>query len=235
MTSIASSLIPTCWQFGHSTIDSISYLTNYFLLCYIYVMVTRPLTARQEAFCLNFFKSNDAGNSALLAGYSPHFVAENCGKTLKNPRIQARLASLRAQAKATAGDAVMDVAERQIRLSEIARARLVDFIVDGEPKLDKDIPNHVAASEFSVKSRTGKYGDSVEKSIKLRDPIAAIAELNKMEHVYTEQRGGDVTNNLQINIIVKDGETKELLGRLMAGERLDATKSPGKIDGNSDS
>jgi hypothetical protein len=53
--------------------------------------------------------------------------------------------------------------------------------------LTKDTPNHTAASEYIHRTTYTKAGDKiVTKGLKLRDPISAIAELNKMEKIYTD-------------------------------------------------
>ena len=50
--------------------------------------------------------------------------------------------------------------------------------------------------------------------------IRGIAELNKMERVYGDNGQGGVTNNTQVNIIVKDKETREVVEKVMGGRRL---------------
>jgi len=80
--------------------------------------------------------------------------------------------------------------ERKAILSEILRARLIDFIGDdGQPNLSKDTPNNRAAKEFYHKKRYDREGNPiVTKSIKLTDPIAAIQELNKMDGSYAPSK-----------------------------------------------
>ncbi len=175
------------------------------------------LTAKQESFCLNYFKTNDGTASAIAAGYSPPSAKVIACENLTKPYLLIRINDLRAQAKATAGDAVMSVVERQKRLTEFASARLVDFITNGEPNQDlTSCPNNGALSEIVHKTRYTKAGDPiVERSIKLRDPIAAIAELNKMDHTYDERP--QVNNNTQINIIVDSERGREIVQKLIGG------------------
>jgi len=109
---------------------------------------------------------------------------------------------------------IMPVAERQARLSQIAAADVADFVDDeGHPELKKS----AAVSEYSTER--GKYG--VIKKLKLHSPIAAIAELNKMDHVYTESVSS-VTNNTQINIYSSERGrelTQGLIKKLKGGNR----------------
>lgn len=144
------------------------------------------LTPKQEAFCLEYIKLDANGTkAALAAGYDckDETVANAIAvENLQKPLIKARIEALRA---AIADETIMAVKERQARLSEIARARLVDFVADGEPTFSENTPHHEAASEYSVTTKYNKNGEPyVTKSIKLRDPVQAISELNKMDHVY---------------------------------------------------
>jgi len=184
----------------------------------------KTLSRKQELFCLEYIQSGNASLSILKAGYNtknPDVLgAENLGK----PSIQARLASLKTSLTRKMGDpeenAVASVAERQKRLTEYIRANLVDFMEGDDPRLDKSIPNHGAVSEYSVRFFTDKDGElHTTKKIKLLDPIAAISELNKMERVYDDRRGDNVTVNYNIIVASKEGEG--LLKRVIEGERTE--------------
>ena len=85
---------------------------------------------------------------------------------------------------------IMSPKERQVRLTEIARARLVEFQDEaGTPTLTKDTPNNAAAKEYYHKQRVDRDGNPViSKSIKLTDPIEAIRELNKMDGSYAPSK-----------------------------------------------
>ncbi len=170
------------------------------------------LTQKQENFCLNLFQGMTQRESWIKAGYSsryaPAIIDTNAYRLAAKTEIQLRLAELRGKVEK---EAVAGVEERQKRLTTLLRANLVDFVQDGEPVQDlASVPNNGALSEIVVKTRYKKDGEAtIERSIKLRDPVSAIAELNKMDHVYDERP--TTTNNTQINIIVNDAETKDLL------------------------
>jgi len=141
------------------------------------------LTARQEAFALNLFKGLTQREAWIQAGYSNKYpvasIDSNACQLAEKTKIKQRLQELRNQA---ASDAIMSEREAKERLSDIARANLVDFQRDGEPVLSKDVPHHAAASEYYHRTRFDKAGNPIiTKSIKLLNPISAIKTLAEME------------------------------------------------------
>ena len=70
-------------------------------------------------------------------------------------------------------------------------------------QLSKDIPHHVAVSEYSITTIGHDDGEQItKKSLKLRDPIAAIQELNRMERV------GAQDNVVNVNVVVTEVEVR---------------------------
>jgi hypothetical protein len=115
----------------------------------------------------------------------------------------------------------MNVIERTERLSEIARARLPDYLVNGEPSIDASSPNPGAVEGYKVNTRFTKEGEPVTtREIKLHSPVQAIAELNKMEGEYAPQRteitGKDGAEIKSFIFIMPDG-TKKTPGELING------------------
>ena len=153
--------------------------------------LTHNLNTRQHQVVLLVFSGmNQSDAYEKVYGPNPNsrFLAS---QLLNTPHIKAYLESLNKRREelviAHEVKTIGTVTERQERLTEIYRANLVDFIdEDGRvKKLSKDIPNHAALSEYSVTSIGHDDGEQVMKrSLKLRDPIAAIQEQNKMEHIY---------------------------------------------------
>ena len=181
--------------------------------------MSRLLRGKQEQFCINYFVSGNASEAARLAGYAPSTRAY---QILGSPNVQERLRELRERA-AKASDAIMTVAERQERLSEIARANLTNFMelgADGSwVNLGSETKGSGAIQE--IHSRTTYDNDGAEAtvhtSVKLHDPMKAIDLLNKMDKIYSDgyQDNRRVT---QYNIYVIDNEAKELIGQV--GQRL---------------
>ena len=181
----------------------------------------KRLSQKQETFCVKYFELGNAGEAARLAKYSPRTADVIGRENLQKPTIQARLQELRAEVKSAA---IMNVQERQERLTEIARARLTDFMELGQDgswvNIGKETPQGGAIQE--IHSRT-EYDDdgahpTVHTSVKLHDPMKAIAELNKMDKIYSE--GAQVNiDNRKVEIIVISEKAKEVTERILLGEK----------------
>ena len=150
-------------------------------------------------FCELYLLLNSGYKAVLQAGYKAkddQNAMVISSHLLSHPKVRKRLQELQA---VDLNAKIMSVAERKERLSHIARADLVDFTKDGIPTLARSIPHHEAASEFTTRELSLKDGGSITtRTIKLRDPVTAIAELNKMEKVYEDKAGG--VDNRQIHI-----------------------------------
>ena len=190
------------------------------------------LTTKQEKFALNIFKGMVQAVAYKEAGYTVKslLIANvNACRLLKTANVKQYLDNLRKENKS---NAIMTAEERKQRLSEIARARLTDYqesgLDSGYINIGKESLNTAAIA--GVKSST-KFDDNGNTStlfteIKLHNPIAAIAELNKMEGDYAPIKQ-DITslgNELKpvriYNIIVP--ETKVLLERLEHEGRVES-------------
>jgi len=62
----------------------------------------KRLTQKQTLFCLHYFSSGHATNSAIAAGYSPLYARENAPKILQLTTVQDELARLNAPLEADA-------------------------------------------------------------------------------------------------------------------------------------
>lgn len=93
-------------------------------------------------------------------------------------------------ALAAVAETIMQPHEVKARLSELARANLVDFIdEDGRPKLSKDTPHHSAAKKYYRKTRIDRNGNLIETSdIALVDQIEALRELAKIHGLYAPSK-----------------------------------------------
>lgn len=146
---------------------------------------------RHEKFALALFQGMSQTKAALKAGYAPKWIRSAASHLSTNFNIIKRIEELGQVAESMA---VMSVQERQERLSEIARARLSDFIEVGEDgaikKIDIKTGHSAALQEVVVTEFTGgKDQRARERStkVKLHDPVRSIAELNKMDHIYEER------------------------------------------------
>jgi phage terminase small subunit len=153
----------------------------------------KRLTAKQEAFCVNYLTIKNATQAAIKAGYSSRTAYAIGAENLTKPEIRDRIADCERKAESAA---IGTVSERKQRLTEIYRANLTDFVdKDGNITLKPSaalaelvIEEHVVDQEASLSVRT--------KRLKLRDPVAAIAEQNKMERIGQQ----DNVVNVQVSI-----------------------------------
>lgn len=113
------------------------------------------LTQKQENFCLNYIKTSNATESAINAGYSIKTAQVIGSENLSKPMIIKRISELR---EPSVNSTKMQLAEREERLSEIARANILEF--KGDSEIIADV----------------KFGDN----------IRAIQELNKMDNIYSQ-------------------------------------------------
>ncbi len=151
---------------------------------------------RQERFCLYVATDKPLGVAAELAGYKKSSAGCSATALRKLPAIQRRIAELQ---KGIQSSLIMDATQRRVKLSQIARAELTQFLdEDGQPVLRRNTPNAGAVSEYGVKDT--KYG--VVRTIRLINPIEAISELNKMDHVYE----GNI--NINVGIQIKEVEVR---------------------------
>lgn len=187
---------------------------------------------KQESFCLEYFKSGNATEAALKAGYSVRSIRSIASELLTKPNVQKRLEELRKKAE---DESVMSVLERKQRLTEIARARISDFVrcEGGKARIAVNLESlnsaaiqEVVSEEVQIGKRDGAIPAVITK-LKLRDPVAAIAELNRMDGAYaptkTEVTGkdGKELNTLPPIIHVVSPEAKNLTDKIISGEGTD--------------
>jgi len=164
-----------------------------------------PLSnSRQELFAQGVFRGLTHTQAAIEAGYSPTTARVQASQLLTRLNILTRINELHELA---ATDAVMSVQERKERLSEIARARLADFVqIDGDSfTIDLKSGESAALQEVTVTEWKGGKDERAESratKVKLHDPVKSIAELNKMGGDYAPEKV-DLTEGLT-----------ELLGQL---------------------
>ena len=189
-------------------------------------MKTR-LTQKQETFCLKYFELGNATEAAKLAKYSPKTAQAIAAENLLKPVIQERLAELRKKAEDAS---VMSVLERKQRLSEIARAKLPDFMTLGEDgswvNIGPETPNGAAISEMHSRTEYDKDGNcpTIYTSVKLHNPVNAIDLLNKMDNLYKEN-----TVNPLLNVQINNNQNVQSIGDTDASAALAILISAGAV------
>lgn len=185
------------------------------------------LTQKQETFCLKYFELGNASEAALLAGYSPRYAATHTTRWLNMANISQRLQELRQVAEDAS---VASVMERKQILTDITRGNLTDYQETGADgawlNIGKESPHTKAIAEIT--SRTNE-DNSVITKVKLHNPIQAISELNKMEHIYTEGATLNIDNR-KVEIIVSGEEAKRLTEAILNGERTEDAQGASQED-----
>ncbi len=160
--------------------------------------------SRHERFAQAWFSGKTYEESAIESGYKPSRARQTGSFLVTNRNILARYNELQ---EAAASARVMSKRERMERLSEIARARLTDFMELGQDgswvNIGEETPHGAAIAE--IHSRT-EYDDNgahptVHTSVKLHDPLKAIDLLNKMDKLYSDGANINIDNRrLEVNI-----------------------------------
>lgn len=178
------------------------------------------LTQKQETFCLKYFELGNATEAALIAGYSPKNSRVIGSDNLTKIDIQDRMKELRQVAEDAS---VATVIERKQRLSEILRATIPEFQDEGGGiSVKKGQAGVGAVSEITTRNKMSRktMEPVVITNLKLHSPIQAIAELNKMEKIYTDGTTVNVDNRkIEINVVSEIA--REATERITQGERTE--------------
>jgi len=155
--------------------------------------------SQHERFAQGVFSGLSHTKAAIEAGYSPRTAYSQAGRLMKNVEVLSRIEALH---ELTAMSKVMSVRERKERLSEIARARLTDFVDIESNTLNIDLKagNSAALQEVTVKETGGNKQTpliTTTTSVKLHDPVKSITELNKMDGAYAPEKV-DISEGLQL-------------------------------------
>jgi hypothetical protein len=155
-----------------------------------------------ESFIRNLFAGMNQRVAFLDAfgnsnGRALATIDSQASRLAKTARVQIALAELRQKAEDAS---IATVIERKQILTEIARGRLADFLVNPTPeKLRSAALQEITITETVTKTLDGKEKKTPKVTkVKLHDTTRAIAEINKMEGIYgdTPAQSGPVTNNI---------------------------------------
>lgn len=139
--------------------------------------------SRHERFAQAIFKGKTQHDAAIEAGYSPRTSDLTAYRLIRKDKIIDRIQELHSM---TASSLVMSQQEIEERLTEIGRARLVDF-VDESGKITLKVANDGALREYVITDwRGGKEERAASRTtkIKLHNPMTAMDMLNKMRGAY---------------------------------------------------
>ena len=125
--------------------------------------MSEKLNIRQRKFAEYYVQSGNAADSAIRAGYSEKYAAQNTDKLLKNTNISDYIKELTEKAK---DERIMTAKDRQVLLSDIARGS------ENEPS------DRIRAVD-TLNKMTGEYLSKVEISGGLDAEISKLDELVK--------------------------------------------------------
>jgi phage terminase small subunit len=129
------------------------------------------LTNKQRAFVAEYPKDWNGTQAAIRAGYAARTANRTACVLLTKHDIQAAIAEIQQAAKA---NSIATLEECCRRLTEIIRADLEDFEIDGEGHLVAKRGNMGAVQEKTLEVRPD---GGVRARLKLRDPVQAMARL----------------------------------------------------------
>ncbi len=116
--------------------------------------MAKPLTAKQEMFCLEYLKDLNATQAAIRAGYSEKTAKEISCENLTKPNIQSRVSQLMAE---RVEKTKIDAAYVLKMSNELLLRCMVDgedFSPSGAGKALDLIGKHVDVQAFNEKSTT---------------------------------------------------------------------------------
>ena len=181
---------------------------------------------KHEAFVLALLSGMTAADAARKAGYGRKNINVRiiAWELLQREDIQARLKEL---AEATTDEAIMTLVQQKIVLSEIGRARLIDYQDEHGVirPLEGDVPNPAAIESVEYRWNPIKK-EAYPWRIKLRDPVDAIAELCRLDGAYKKPSASVAVASINRVVVVEDARTKlaamlnKLSGRIKEAEDM---------------
>ena len=185
--------------------------------------MARRLTQKQETFCLNLFQGMSQRDAYIEAGYSPKqspaTLDRHACELAKTDKILARWEELR---QAAENASVASVLEREQILSEIIRTNhtgIMEISEDGRSMAIKPEALESPAVSY-VRTEQIAYDKMPVRvtRVGLIDKVRAVAELNKMQKLYSDGATVNVDNR-KIEIHVYSEKAKELTEKIIDGER----------------
>lgn len=120
--------------------------------------MSEKLNIRQRKFAEYYAQSGNAAESAIKAGYSEKYAAQNADKLLKNTNISEYIRALTEKAR---DERIMTAKDRQVMLSDIARN------ADNEPS------DRIKAVD-TLNKMTGEYTVKVDTTVRTSPKLADI-------------------------------------------------------------
>lgn len=120
--------------------------------------MSEKLNIRQKKFAEYYAQSGNAADSAVKAGYSEKYAAQNTDKLLKNTNISNYIKELFEKAK---DERILTAKDRQVMLSDIARDK-ENFAADRIRAVD------------TLNKMTGEYTVKVDTTVRTSPKLADV-------------------------------------------------------------
>lgn len=175
---------------------------------------TRPLSARQQLFVLEYLACWNGTQAAIRAGYSAKTAHITAGELIRHPAIATSIAA--AQAKRAKR---LEISADRV-IAKIAKIAFGDirqlFNEDGTPKRPDELDADAAAlvRDVEVSYVVTRDGRLTNYKLKLHDKLAALVTLGKHLGLFAE--------NVNVNVRrdpreISDQELVRLIGARSAG------------------
>lgn len=174
------------------------------------------LTAKQEKFAFNVAIKGMTYHDAYIDAYNtnsmkPAVIDVNASKLASHAKVSLRIKEKRNELE---GPDKMGLSEMLHRLTEVGRAKMVDYLDEHGQPIIKETQ---AISEYTVKP--GKYG--YQKAIKLNDPLQAMRDIAKLKGWWKDEGNTTIINVDKVMIdarITLESKINSLVARLGTGE-----------------
>lgn len=148
----------------------------------------RPLSSQQVLFCRKFVHLNKMRDAAIAAGYSPKSAHNSANRLVKDSRIKALIASLKAASEQTVVRRELidkDRLEAELEYAATADVRRL-FNEDGRLKGPLELDEATARSVATMKVYQPKEGAAVIADIKMIDKTTAIKMLGQQKGMFKD-------------------------------------------------
>lgn len=164
------------------------------------------LTEKQKRFADEYIKLGNATQAAIKAGYSKKYANTNVSKLLQNTTIKSYLAE---RMKSIDSERIMSAKEAVELLTGIGRGEVKETVVVASPmgveKVEKeaDLKTRISA----IKEILKRYPDNDKLMEQQLRKLTAEADI--MEAKAKREANGDGADNVNVNIVMPDGNEEQ--------------------------
>lgn len=156
-----------------------------------------PLTEKRERFCIEYVKDFNGTQAAVRAGYSEATADRQASRLLRYAEVWDRINELQDELKRDSIASAVEIREGHTRDVRFSLADFLDEHGDFRPSAFADASKLAAVTRYKQTERFLPDGTRiVTREIWGPDKIRARAELSKLNGLYEQPEGANVTVNL---------------------------------------